>query len=45
MPEKEIVRKNVTSNKKPYQEYYDEHLVKKVAQIYRKDIQIFGYQF
>ncbi len=45
LPEKEIVRKNVTSNKKAYQEYYSDHLAEKVAQIYRKDIQIFGYQF
>ena len=45
LPEKKISRKNVTSNKKSYQEYYSEHLAEKVAQIYRKDAQIFGYHF
>jgi len=45
LPEKEIVRKNVTSGKKAYREYYDERLAEKVERIYRKDIQIFGYTF
>ena len=45
LPEKQIARKNVTSDKKSYEIYYDEHLAKKVALIYQKDIQIFGYQF
>ena len=45
LPEKQIARKNETSDKKSYETYYDEHLAKKVAQIYQKDIQIFGYQF
>ncbi len=45
LPEKEVISRNVTFHKKPYQEYYSEDLVKKVYQIYRKDIQIFGYQF
>jgi hypothetical protein len=43
--EKEVVPKNVTSNRKPYQDYYSQDLAAKVAQIYRKDIQIFGYRF
>lgn len=45
LPEKTIISKNVTLDKKPYQEYYNEHLAEKVAQIYRRDIQIFGYHF
>jgi len=45
LSKKEVRPKNVTSNKKPYQEYYSKDLAKEVAQIYRKDIQIFGYQF
>ncbi len=45
LPDKKIHRKNATSTKKPYQEYYSESLAEKVSQIYQKDIQIFGYQF
>jgi len=40
-----IVRKNVTCRKKTYQEHYSDQLAEKVAEIYQKDIQIFGYQF
>lgn len=43
--EKEIVPKNVTSNSKPYQNHYSQDLAAKVAQIYRKDIRMFGYRF
>ncbi len=43
--EKEVVPRNVTANKKPYQDYYSRELAAKVSQIYRKDIQIFGYRF
>lgn len=43
--EKEVVPKNVTLNRKPYQEYYNKGTIEKVSQIYRKDIQMFGYQF
>ena len=43
--EKEVVPKNVTLNRKPYQEYYNKVTIEKVSQIYRKDIQIFGYRF
>jgi hypothetical protein len=43
--EKQVVPKNVTSNSKPYQDYYSQDLAAKVAQIYRKDIQMFGYRF
>ena len=42
---KEIVPRNVTANRKPYQEYYSPELAEKVARIYRRDIQIFGYRF
>lgn len=45
LTEKEVEPKNVSLNKKPYQEYYNKNLAKKVSQIYQKDIQIFGYQF
>lgn len=45
LSEKELLAKNVTPNKKPYQEYYTKDLAKRVAKIYQKDIQIFGYQF
>ena len=45
LPKNKIAHKNVTSNKQSYEAYYNDHLAKKVAQIYRKDIQIFGYQF
>lgn len=41
----EVVAKNVTLYKKPYQEYYTDDLIEKVAYIYQKDIQIFGYQY
>jgi hypothetical protein len=45
LPEKEIVPRNVTSTSKSYQQYYSDQLAEKVGYIYRKDIQIFGYQF
>lgn len=45
LPEKEISRWNVTSQKMPYQEYYDEQLAEKVSHIYQRDIQIFGYHY
>lgn len=45
LPEKEIAPMNVTSGKMPYRDYYSEQMVEKVAQIYQKDIKIFGYQF
>ena len=38
-------RLNVSATRKPYQDYYDEHLRERVRQIYLKDIQIFGYGF
>lgn len=37
--------KNVTLEREPYQSYYTQDTVGKVTQIYRKDIQIFGYTF
>ena len=36
---------NKSSRDKDYREYYNDKLYEKVYQIYRKDIQIFGYQF
>lgn len=45
LQEKEVVPRNVSSGSKPYQDYYSKELAAKVAQIYRKDIQIFGYRF
>ena len=41
----EIAKKNVTKNRRPYQDYYTESTSQKVAEIYRKDIQIFNYEF
>jgi hypothetical protein len=35
----------VSSSSKPYQDYYSQELAAKVAQIYRKDIRMFGYRF
>jgi hypothetical protein len=43
LPEKDILRKNKSSSEQNYQEYYTERLIEKVAQIYQRDIQIFGY--
>jgi len=40
-----IKSRNVTSDRKPYQEYYSSELAEQVARIYRKDVQIFGYRF
>ncbi|MCK5383831.1 MAG: sulfotransferase family 2 domain-containing protein, partial [Gammaproteobacteria bacterium] len=40
-----IKSRNVTSDRKPYQEYYTSELAEQVARIYRKDVQIFGYRF
>lgn len=37
--------KNVTKSRKSYQEYYSESDIKRVHQLYKKDIRIFGYQF
>ncbi len=42
---KAIAAKNVSSDRQNYQEYYNDSLREKVLQIYRKDIQIFGYDF
>ena len=40
-----IKSRNVTSDRKPYQQYYSSELAEQVARIYRKDVQIFGYRF
>lgn len=45
LPEKEMVSRNVTSSETSYKQYYSDDLASKVAKIYRKDIQVFGYEF
>ena len=40
-----IKSRNVTAAREPYREYYNSELAERVARIYRKDIQIFGYRF
>jgi hypothetical protein len=45
IPLMDIQRKNVSSGENPYWYYYDDELVEKVYQIYRRDIQIFGYNY
>ncbi|MDP8218155.1 MAG: sulfotransferase family 2 domain-containing protein [Candidatus Theseobacter exili] len=42
---KEVVAKNVRPGRKGYKEYYSKDTAKKVYNIYRKDIQVFGYKF
>lgn len=37
--------RNVSPNKQPYQDFYNWSLVDRVARIYRRDVQIFGYHF
>jgi len=39
------VTRNQTKTRKSYGEYYDRQLIDKVADIYRKDIQVFGYEY
>jgi hypothetical protein len=36
---------NSSASRKPYHDYYDDDLQKKVAALYSRDIQIFGYRF
>ena len=45
VPVDEIAVKNESSNRELYQNYYDQELIDLTARIYRKDIQIFNYQF
>ncbi|MGB3294909.1 MAG: sulfotransferase family protein [Phormidesmis sp.] len=40
-----IARKNASTERRPYQDYYTEAIQAKVRQIYQTDIQLFGYQF
>ena len=45
IPLENIESKNVSSEKIHYHEYFDSALVGKVYQIYRRDIQIFGFDY
>lgn len=40
-----VMAQNVSSARKKYQDYYSAKLRDKVFRLYRKDIQIFGYEF
>ena len=40
-----VVKRNVSKDRKPYRDYYDDTLIAMVESIYQKDIQIFGYRF
>lgn len=44
-PPTSIPHKNNTKKRKPYQDYYNLDQRKKVAKLYEKDIQLFGYTF
>jgi len=44
-PLSSLEKKNVSTDRLPYQEYYTDKLIDKVARLYQRDIQIFGYQF
>jgi hypothetical protein len=45
IPLMDIERKNVSFDRNPYWDYYDNELVEKVYEIYCRDIQIFGYNY
>ena len=45
LPHKEIIQKNKTPNRKTYHTYYNDTTAEKVADIYKKDLQILGYRF
>lgn len=45
IPEKKIVPKNVTPGRVAYQDYYSGKIADKVAEIYQKDVKIFGHKF
>ena len=40
-----VSTKNASTSRKPYQDYYDDALKKRVAEIYHRDIKLFGYKF
>ena len=42
---REVVARNVSSRERDYRNYYTEELADRVARIYRKDIQLLGYEF
>ena len=45
IPLKDIEAKNVSSGRIHYHAYYDKALIEKVYQLYRRDIQIFDYDY
>ncbi len=45
VPAERIDRENVSPDRKPYDDFYADDTRQKVARIYRKDIQLLGYQF
>lgn len=50
LPQKEIISRNVFINQKKHKDSqlrnpYDQNLIERVGEIYKKDIQIFGYTF
>ena len=45
LPEIDIIHSNKNSKRRDYQSYYTPGLKQKVEQMYRKDIQLFGYSF
>lgn len=45
MPKKNVVSRNVSPTNKSPKNYYNSDLIEKVYQLYKKDIQIFGYQY
>lgn len=45
VPLEDVKKKNKSSYENPFRELYTQELIERVAAIYRKDIQIFGYHF
>jgi hypothetical protein len=45
MPSIELLRANRSRHRKPYPDYYDDETKEIVRKIYKKDIELFGYEF